>query len=379
MSAVKQDHGQSRGGWHGATRKSRKTRLPISGTLGGPAEGTPTDSDWGHLEKAYGGEKISDDLRVEIKDAVEQYLYWAPFENSAIPVKDFAEQIKEARILAKELQKVVASFGSAATLVQRRWERRFHRDESESAHETPETPIEEDELAIFESAWDTERTQHRFFCNFRDVVRAVISVLDDTRREVMGEGLPGFSEGDAWNRLIVNLARGFRSKNLKATATKDLNRPPSAFVTFVKKLQLMFKEEFRRHNSTYAALSQAISQALPRSTLAYIAMVDRNKQPPSRSPLADGGPPDAKQPGEFVTYMPGHGDPATVKWRRYIFEANKPKRIRDPAHIEAARGNRFFRVGNETTTANPNEPSKPAEKNRAHIDKRGKERTSKTK
>ena len=166
----------------------------------------------------------------------EQYLYWAPFENSAIPVKDFAEQIKEARILAKELQKVVASFGSAATLVQRQWERPSHRDKSESAHETPETPIEEDKSAIFESAWDTERTQHRFFCNFRDVVRAVISVLDDTRREVMGEGLPGFSEGDAWNRLIVNLARGFRSKNLKATATKRLKSSSFCFRYFCEEI-----------------------------------------------------------------------------------------------------------------------------------------------
>src|ERR1700677_1734563 len=88
VSVVKQDHGPSRGGWHGAARKSRRRRLPISGTLGAQAEWTATDSDWDRLEAAY-GEKISDELRVEIRYAVEQYLDLASFENSAPFADDF--------------------------------------------------------------------------------------------------------------------------------------------------------------------------------------------------------------------------------------------------------------------------------------------------
>jgi hypothetical protein len=253
---VKQDHGPSRGGWHGADRKSRKRRLPISSKLGAQAEWTPTDSYWDRLEAAY-GEKINDDLRVKIKAAVERYLYRAPFENNAPFVADFLKKLTSARKLAKELQKVVASFGSAAMLVEGQWIRRFPCDESESTHETP---IEEDESAIFESAWDAERTQHRFFRNFSDTTRAVSLVLDDTQVGVTGEGLPEFAEGEAWTVLLADLADEFSSRGLKDTAAKDRDRQ-SPFVRFAGELQSTFEEAFRRH-PTDDGLRQAISQAI---------------------------------------------------------------------------------------------------------------------
>jgi hypothetical protein len=54
-AAGKRSSAPSRSGWHGAPRKSRRRRLPISNTVGAPPlEWSPTADDWGRLEAAYG-------------------------------------------------------------------------------------------------------------------------------------------------------------------------------------------------------------------------------------------------------------------------------------------------------------------------------------
>ena len=73
------------------------------------------------------------------------------------------------------------------------------------------------------------------------------------------------------------------------------------------------------------------------------------------------------EPGEDVTYLPGDGDPAKTKWRGVEFHANVPVRIVDSDHIEAARGSRYFRVGNDGPKENPNEGPKDAMDYRGHV------------
>ena len=58
-----------------------------------------------------------------------------------------------------------------------------------------------------------------------------------------------------------------------------------------------------------------------------------------------GRPPKAKEVSEQVTYRPGPEGPASIKWRGHTFHANVPKTITSAEHIEAARLNRFFKVG----------------------------------
>ena len=78
-------------------------------------------------------------------------------------------------------------------------------------------------------------------------------------------------------------------------------------------------------------------------------------------------PPSApKVEGEDVTYLAGEGDPAKVKWRGIEFNANVPVRLTDKAHIEAARGNRCFRVGNESKDT-PFKAPADAMEYRAHV------------
>jgi hypothetical protein len=60
--------------------------------------------------------------------------------------------------------------------------------------------------------------------------------------------------------------------------------------------------------------------------------------------------------GEDVTYCPGRDDPHVTKWRGVEFKANVPMRVTNAEMIDAARLNRFFRVGNETNINTPHAP-----------------------
>ncbi len=69
---------------------------------------------------------------------------------------------------------------------------------------------------------------------------------------------------------------------------------------------------------------------------------------------------------ELITYLPPAGDADVVKWRGVEFHANVPVRLTNKDHIEAARGNRFFRVGDEVKGDNPNLAPSDAMEYRAH-------------
>lgn len=71
--------------------------------------------------------------------------------------------------------------------------------------------------------------------------------------------------------------------------------------------------------------------------------------------------------GEDLTYVPGSDDPPTCKWRGREFRANVPMRIKDKSLIEAARVNRFFRVGGAGPEPGDNDPPKTAVQYRAHV------------
>jgi hypothetical protein len=88
------------------------------------------------------------------------------------------------------------------------------------------------------------------------------------------------------------------------------------------------------------------------------AVVEQDRPAPAARP-APPPPPGDDGEGEDVIYTPLEGDPAKVKWRKIEFFANKPVRIKDPAHLEAARANKSFRVGGEEAAIDPNSPKPP--------------------
>jgi hypothetical protein len=48
---------------------------------------------------------------------------------------------------------------------------------------------------------------------------------------------------------------------------------------------------------------------------------------------------------EQITYLPREGDPPSTRWHGHVFHANVPKTVTKAELIEAARNNRFFKVG----------------------------------
>ena len=93
-------------------------------------------------------------------------------------------------------------------------------------------------------------------------------------------------------------------------------------------------------------------------------------RPVQSQTLAPAKPDASPDDGEDVVYLPGPSDPPSVPWRGHVFKANVPKRITDAAHIEAARGNRFFRVGKGdpgNSDHNPNDPPATTMQYRAHV------------
>jgi hypothetical protein len=74
-----------------------------------------------------------------------------------------------------------------------------------------------------------------------------------------------------------------------------------------------------------------------------------------------------KEPGELVMYCPSPGDPIKTKWRGVEFNANVPVRIFDAEHIEAARGNRQFSVGNKGPDDDNPGPPTTAMEYRGHV------------
>ena len=80
--------------------------------------------------------------------------------------------------------------------------------------------------------------------------------------------------------------------------------------------------------------------------------------------------PASKDDGEDLTYLPGEGDPHTIRWRGIEFKANSPVRIAEkdrPGMIEAARGNRTFRVGAGSANDEMRGPPTTAMAYRGHV------------
>ena len=87
--------------------------------------------------------------------------------------------------------------------------------------------------------------------------------------------------------------------------------------------------------------------------------------PAPTPPPAKSAPPD--EGGRLVTYVPGRDDPAETKWRGVTFRANVAVRIKDPDHIEAAKGNRFYKVEGEAQARNPTQTPTTNQEYRAHV------------
>jgi hypothetical protein len=178
----------SRSGWHGAPRKNRRKRLSVSKTFGAPGNWTPTEKDWSRLQTAY-GETFGSSLRAEIEIAVQEYFYWAPFEDAPF-AKDYILRLSKATALARELGKAVHSLADAGPMVARHWERYFPREDAERI----DNPADEDDNAFFHRIIALPSKRSRDHRDFSQVVHTFHSALDAALRDVRSKSSPAFSE-----------------------------------------------------------------------------------------------------------------------------------------------------------------------------------------
>ncbi len=212
-------------GWHGARRKSRRKRLPVS-SAGVSLRWEPTENDWFRLGQAYDVE-FQDSLRNLITGAVQEYIDWETFEGADL-ADDFQAKLATARDLARRLQEAVDDFGDGGSLVAPHWRR---------ACPLPEAP------------------------RFESAISLVYRALSDTLNSLNEDDAPAFAQGDAWSQLVVDLGIILREAGMKVTASKGATKRPSQFVSFFSSLQLTLPENLRRH-STDDGLKLAISEAL---------------------------------------------------------------------------------------------------------------------
>jgi hypothetical protein len=242
-----------------APRKSRRRRLPISGGLGAPTEWSPTAIDWRRFEKEYGlerGQNFDDGLRREIRAAVTNYLYWEPFERHAPFADDFIENLAKAAEFASRLTDTLRALGNAICMTAPHWDRYFPPEAEETA---VDAPADEGDAAFLERILNEKPRRYRR--DVKETADTIRGVLEDTLAGVTRDGAPAFAEGDAWKQLIVDLARAFKARAMKVTASKDAYRAPSPFVRFVKALQSTFDKDFRRHEAD-SGLPLAVGQVL---------------------------------------------------------------------------------------------------------------------
>ncbi len=83
----------------------------------------------------------------------------------------------------------------------------------------------------------------------------------------------------------------------------------------------------------------------------------QTRQTPVQDPIED---------GENITFCPELGGASETIWREIHFRANVPVFVKDKDLIDAARGNRFFQVGNEKKALS-NETPKTHDQYRAHV------------
>lgn len=98
----------------------------------------------------------------------------------------------------------------------------------------------------------------------------------------------------------------------------------------------------------------------------------------ARTKPSDGEGPIAGPVTEAITYIPGDGDPSSVKWGGHVFQANVPKELtghpdgtdREKLNhqiIVAADSNKHFKVGNNRPKRDVAALPKTAEQYRAYM------------
>lgn len=230
----------------GATRKSRRQRLPIS-SAGSHRTFSFSEADWTRVGSAYSS--LTEEDRQQITQIVDKYLRTEIFERNAPFLDDAIFWLQQLRQPAIAFWKICLEGGKpgsgAATLVARQ-----AFEQNLRCH-------------VFENGAE------RKFDTVVSAISAVVTAFDDSVREIEAQPVSSFEEGRRWQEMIRQLSDHLRERGFKVTAAKDVDKvtqpTSSPFVAFVREIQYCLPPESRRHTASDIALAQGISLARRKS------------------------------------------------------------------------------------------------------------------
>jgi hypothetical protein len=225
----------------GPQRKSRRLRLPVS-FMCGEFEFAPSEEDWKKIAKAY--PYLADGDRCAIADIATTFLMFAPYETRA-PFLD------DAMAWLKEVGKAAEIFWNAA-------------------HRQPPTDIEQ-RAALHAQSVVARNIKHFALPDGMEwsvltgIMTNVVAALQIVARDLPGEAVGGFVEGQFWNSFVCQLTDYVNERGYPSGASKGVDKSASGatseFVALVRELQRLFPEECRRHTASDMALAEGIAVA----------------------------------------------------------------------------------------------------------------------
>jgi len=226
-------------------RKRRLPRLTIAPANDQPCNFRPSDDEWLRIQGAY-GVVLNDIHRGEIREFVDEYLYFQPIERSAPFVADAEKWVTR---LKKSVQRTTNAMSDMTI------DRRNIRD-----------AVAHVQIDIFVSMQKLENDDRirwtdigRFMRNIED---SCANSIQDLQKWKTGGG---FVEGNVWDLLANRLIDWAKNNQFPATIAKGSDKIAgenvSKFVKFFAQIQATLPANYRRHTQSKSALSQALALA----------------------------------------------------------------------------------------------------------------------
>jgi hypothetical protein len=210
--------------------------LPTASASGNP-KFKPTRAAWRRIELAY-GHHIPRVTRDEILTLTRSFVYFAPLEHAAQPLKRAHQMLDDWKKAAANFQRMLHHSGDAGVWARSRVKAHF------------------DDLRF-------QRLQ--FFDDFSGVLTSFIVACSLAIDDAENPGLGEYRKGACWGSWVQGLSRALDKKDLPTGVRTDstLGRD-SPFTKLVEALQKLVPTSIRRGRASAAALAKAIQRALQR-------------------------------------------------------------------------------------------------------------------
>ena len=194
-------------------------------------------TDWPRIERAY-GHRLPHTTRDEILKLTTSFVYFAPFEATAEPLKLARDSAIAWKRAAQKLQRALCEQRGSDALVFAKHRVELHFN-------------------------DARFRRWHFFEDFSGVLTSFIVACNQAVADMDNPELPEHRQGECWENWVRGLTRALDEAGLPTGARKDSADlgEESAFTNLVAALQKFVPVEIRRSTLSLSALAKAIQRA----------------------------------------------------------------------------------------------------------------------